>query len=55
MAGDGANDLSAIHEADVGMGMNQCDASYAAAFTIQNISDVNRIIRESKCVEMNSA
>ncbi len=34
MVGDGANDLLAIKVADVGIGLSNTDASYAAAFTI---------------------
>jgi P-type E1-E2 ATPase len=34
MCGDGANDLMAIRESDVGMGINNSDASYAAMFSI---------------------
>ena len=51
MMGDGANDLLAIREADVGIGMSKCDASYAANFSVENLSDVDYLIRESKCAE----
>ena len=34
MMGDGANDLLAIREADVGVGVSSCDASYAADFSV---------------------
>jgi P-type E1-E2 ATPase len=34
MCGDGSNDLIAIREADIGIGVNNSDASYAATFTI---------------------
>jgi P-type E1-E2 ATPase len=45
MCGDGANDLMAIREADVGIGINDSDASYAASFTITEMLDVDQIIR----------
>lgn len=41
MVGDGANDLIAIKEADVGLGISNSDASYAASFSIVNLSDVD--------------
>lgn len=53
MCGDGANDLMAIREADVGIGINDSDASYAASFTIIEMLDVDYIIRESKCTSVN--
>jgi len=34
MVGDGANDLLAIREADIGVGISNCDSSYAASFSI---------------------
>ena len=40
MCGDGANDLMAIRQADVGLGISNSDASYGASFSISNISDV---------------
>lgn len=40
MAGDGANDLLAIKEADVGVGISNSDASYGAAFTVQELGQI---------------
>jgi P-type E1-E2 ATPase len=48
MCGDGANDLMAIREADVGLGISDSDASYGASFTIVNMMDVDEIVRDSK-------
>ena len=48
MCGDGANDLLALREADLSLGMSECDASYASSFTIGNLLDVDEVIRESK-------
>lgn len=53
MCGDGANDLMAIRQSDVGMGINDSDASYGATFTIQNMLDVDEIIRDSKATTTN--
>ena len=49
MCGDGANDLIAIREADVGIGISNSDASYGASFTIREMADIDQLIRESKC------
>ena len=48
MCGDGANDLLALKEADLSLGIQECDASYASSFTINNLLDVDEVIRESK-------
>ncbi len=34
MVGDGANDLMAIKQADIGIGINQTDAAFASDFAI---------------------
>lgn len=51
MIGDGANDLLAIKEADIGVGIRNCDSSYAASFSILELSGLDQIVRESKCCE----
>ena len=48
MCGDGANDLLALKEADLSLGIQECDASYASSFTINSLLDVDEVIRESK-------
>ena len=37
MVGDGANDLIAIKEADVGIGIKSTDAVYSAAFAMKDL------------------
>jgi P-type E1-E2 ATPase len=41
MVGDGANDLIAIKEADIGLGISNSDASFAASFSISKLMDVD--------------
>lgn len=40
MVGDGANDLIAIKDADVGIGISSSDAVYSAAFAIKDLSQI---------------
>ena len=40
MVGDGANDLMAIQEADLGIGIADTDSSYGAGFSIENLSQI---------------
>lgn len=44
MVGDGANDLIAIKEADVGIGIKSTDAVYSAAFVIKDLSQIITIL-----------
>lgn len=53
MCGDGANDLMAIRSADVGIGISDSDASYAATFSIMNMLDVDEIVRDAKASTTN--
>lgn len=45
MCGDGANDLMALREADLSVGIQATDASYGSSFNVKNMLDVDEIIR----------
>ncbi len=45
MCGDGANDLMALRQADLSIGMQSTDASYGSSFTVKNLMDIDSIIK----------
>jgi P-type E1-E2 ATPase len=45
MCGDGANDLLALREADLSIGVQSTDASYGSSFTVKNMIDVDWVIK----------
>jgi len=45
MVGDGANDLIAIKEADIGIGIASSDAVYSAAFTVSELMQIEKVVR----------
>lgn len=48
MVGDGANDVMAIKGANIGIGINDCDSSFASDYSIDKLTDVEYILRNGK-------
>ena len=53
MCGDGANDLMALRQADLSIGIQATDASYGSSFTIKNMLDIDYVIKQAKCTQAN--
>ena len=40
MVGDGSNDIMAIKEENIGIGINNCDSSFASDYSVDKLTDV---------------
>lgn len=50
MVGDGANDLMAIKQSDVGVGLSESDGTASADFVVSKLWQIEEIIREGKAI-----
>ena len=51
MVGDGANDLMAIKQANVGIGISNSDAVYSATFAAQSLHNIVEIVLQAKNIQ----
>ena len=51
MVGDGANDLIAIKQANIGIGIQESDGVYSSSFGVKTLSQVVTIVKEGKNAE----
>lgn len=45
MVGDGANDLMAIKQSDVGIGLSESDSTASADFSVTKLDQIEAIVR----------